>query len=489
MSLRVFNTATRAKEDFVPLREGEVGMYVCGVTVYDLCHIGHARSAIVFDVLIKYLRARGFHVTYVRNFTDVDDKIIDRAKQLGKEPKTLAEEYIQAFYDDMGKLGIQNADREPRATEHIQGMIDMIIRLIDKGFAYVEGTDVFYSVEKFSGYGELSGRRLEDMKAGSRIAVDEKKRHPMDFVLWKGAKPGEPQWPSPWGPGRPGWHMECSVMSGHFLGSSFDIHGGGEDLLFPHHENERAQSIAANGGQFARYWIHNGFVTVESEKMSKSLGNFLTIRDALQLYHPEVLRLFLLSKHYRSPLDFSKTAVLGLQAGLVRIYRTLQRLDQLIGPDKDKGTVPLPSSLSAPEKDSFLDQFVQTMDDDLNTANAVALLFEKVKEMNKTMDSPLDESSRARLSVERRHLTLAATVLGFLREVPEVFFEALAASTQATDSGEIEKLIEERNGARKDKDWAKADAIRRRLKDMGIVLEDGPKGTTWRYDLSASSKQ
>ena len=489
MSLRVFNTATRAKEDFVPLREGEVGMYVCGVTVYDLCHIGHARSAIVFDVLIKYLRARGFHVTYVRNFTDVDDKIIDRAKQLGKEPKTLAEEYIQAFYDDMGKLGIQNADREPRATEHIQGMIDMIIRLIDKGFAYVEGTDVFYSVEKFSGYGELSGRRLEDMKAGSRIAVDEKKRHPMDFVLWKGAKPGEPQWPSPWGPGRPGWHMECSVMSGHFLGSSFDIHGGGEDLLFPHHENERAQSIAANGGQFARYWIHNGFVTVESEKMSKSLGNFLTIRDALQMYHPEVLRLFLLSKHYRSPLDFSKTAVLGLQAGLVRIYRTLQRLDQLIGPDKDKGTVPLPSSLSAPEKDSFLDQFVQTMDDDLNTANAVALLFEKVKEMNKTMDSPLDESSRARLSMERRHLTLAATVLGFLREVPEVFFEALAASTQATDSGEIEKLIEERNGARKDKDWAKADAIRRRLKDMGIVLEDGPKGTTWRYDLSASSKQ
>ena len=489
MSLRVFNTATRAKEDFVPLREGEVGMYVCGVTVYDFCHIGHARSAIVFDVLIKYLRARGFHVTYVRNFTDVDDKIIDRAKQLGKEPKTLAEEYIQAFYDDMGKLGIQNADREPRATEHIQGMIDMIIRLIDKGFAYVEGTDVFYSVEKFSGYGELSGRRLEDMKAGSRIAVDEKKRHPMDFVLWKGAKPGEPQWPSPWGPGRPGWHMECSVMSGHFLGSSFDIHGGGEDLLFPHHENERAQSIAANGGQFARYWIHNGFVTVESEKMSKSLGNFLTIRDALQLYHPEVLRLFLLSKHYRSPLDFSKTAVLGLQAGLVRIYRTLQRLDQLIGPDKDKGAVPLPSSLSAPEKDSFLDQFVQTMDDDLNTANAVALLFEKVKEMNKTMDSPLDESSRARLSVERRHLTLAATVLGFLREVPEVFFEALAASTQATDSGEIEKLIEERNGARKDKDWAKADAIRRRLKDMGIVLEDGPKGTTWRYDLSASSKQ
>jgi cysteinyl-tRNA synthetase len=272
-------------------------------------------------------------------------------------------------------------------------------------------------------------------------------------------------------------------MSGHFLGSSFDIHGGGEDLLFPHHENERAQSIAANGGQFARYWIHNGFVTVESEKMSKSLGNFLTIRDALEMYHPEVLRLFLISKHYRSPLDFSKSAVLGLQAGLVRIYRTLQRLDQLIGPDKDKGEVPLPSSLSAPEKDSFLDQFVQTMDDDLNTANAIALLFEKVKEMNKIMDSPLDDSSKTRLSQDRRHLYLTSALLGFLHEEPEHFFEALAASAQTADSGEIEKLIEERTSARKNRDWAKADAIRQSLKDMGIVLEDGPKGTTWRYDV------
>lgn len=483
MPLRVYNTATRAKEDFIPLREGEVGMYVCGVTVYDLCHIGHARSAIVFDVLVRYLKARGFRVTYVRNFTDVDDKIIDRAKQLGKEPQALAEEYIQAFYDDMGKLGILNADHEPRATEHIQGMIEMIATLMDKGFAYVEGEDVFYSVEKFPGYGRLSGRRLEDMKAGSRIAVDEKKRHPMDFVLWKGAKAGEPQWSSPWGPGRPGWHMECSVMSCHFLGPSFDIHGGGEDLLFPHHENERAQSIAANSGQFARYWIHNGFVTVESEKMSKSLGNFLTIRDALQIYHPEVLRLFLLSKHYRSPLDFSKSAVLGLQSGLVRIYRTLQRLDQMIGPDKHKVARTLPSSLSAHEKDSFLDHLVRTMDDDLNTANAIALIFEKVKEMNKIMDAPLDDSDKARLDLDRRHLFAAASVFGFLQGDPESFFEALAASPQSADTGEIGKLIEERTAARKNKDWARADAIRRQLKEMGIVLEDGPKGTTWRYDV------
>ena len=299
--IRLYNTATRRKEDFLPLEKGEVKLYVCGVTVYDYCHIGHARSAIVFDVLVRYLRARGLHVTYVRNFTDIDDKIIDRARQLEQTTETLAQTYIDAFYEDMDRLGVLRADYEPKATEHIRPMIEMITTLIQKGIAYEQGGNVFYSVEAFKGYGELSGRRLEDMKAGSRIEVDQRKRHPMDFVLWKEAKEGEPQWPSPWGLGRPGWHMECSVMSNHFLGSTFDIHGGGKDLLFPHHENERAQSIAAKGGQFARYWVHNGFVTVESEKMSKSLGNFLTIRDALDQYHPEVLRLFLLSKHYRSP--------------------------------------------------------------------------------------------------------------------------------------------------------------------------------------------
>ena len=281
MTIKLYNTATRTKEEFRPLEPGKVGMYVCGVTVYDLCHVGHARSSIVFDVLVRYLRSRGFQVTYVRNFTDVDDKIIDRANALGKETSTLAQENIDAFNEDMERLGVLKADHEPRATEFIPAMIDMTRRLVKKGHAYVEGGDVFYSVESYKGYGGLSGRKLDEMKAGSRIAVDEKKRHPMDFVLWKAAKPGEPQWPSPWGPGRPGWHIECSVMSSHFLGETFDIHGGGMDLLFPHHENERAQSIAANGGGFARYWVHNGFVTIESEKMSKSLGNFLTIRDAL----------------------------------------------------------------------------------------------------------------------------------------------------------------------------------------------------------------
>ena len=486
MAIKFYNTATRKKEDFHPLNEGKVGIYVCGVTVYDLCHIGHARSAIVFDVLVRYLRARGLDVTYVRNFTDVDDKIIERARQLEKEPGDLAQEFIDAFYEDMGALGVLNADVEPRATEHIDHMIQMIEKLIDRGFAYVGGGDVFYSVEKFKEYGKLSGRKLEDMRAGSRIAVDERKKHPMDFVLWKEAKPDEPQWPSPWGPGRPGWHMECSVMSNHFLGATFDIHGGGEDLVFPHHENERAQSMAANDAPFARYWIHNGFVTVESEKMSKSLGNFLTIRDALKSYHPEVLRLFLLSQHYRSPLDFSKKAVLALQTGLVRIYRTLQRLEMLIGDYQGEQDVLGSGFLAAEQKDPFLKGFVQAMDDDLNTAGALAAMFEKVKDVNKLMDACGDKPNKGilrQLENDRHLLFSTAAVLGILDESPEDFLKELSSSAESIDADEVEKMIEERTRARADKDWAKADAIRDRLQEMGVVLEDGPHGTTWRYDI------
>ncbi len=485
MAIKFYNTASRKKEDFHPLKEGKVGIYVCGVTVYDLCHIGHARSAIVFDVLVRYLRARGFDVTYVRNFTDVDDKIIERARQLGKEPEDLAQEFIDAFYEDMGALGVLNADVEPRATEHIDHMIQMIETLIHKGFAYVGDGDVFYAVEKFKDYGKLSGRKLEDMRAGSRIAVDERKRHPMDFVLWKEAKPDEPQWPSPWGPGRPGWHMECSVMSNHYLGSTFDIHGGGEDLVFPHHENERAQSVAANDAPFARYWIHNGFVTVESEKMSKSLGNFLTIRDALKSYHPEVLRLFLLSQHYKSPLDFSKKAVLALQTGLVRIYRTFQRMEALLGEHKGEKDAPT-GFLAGKQKDPFLQEFVQVMDDDLNTAAAMGAMFEKVKAMNKLMDAygeKPDEGILKQLDKDRYHLFSAAAIIGMLEEDAEDFFKKLSSYVESIDADEVEKMIEERAKARVDKDWAKADAIRDRLQDMGIVLEDGPEGTTWRYDI------
>jgi len=483
MTLRLYNTATRKKEVFRPLKEGRVGLYACGVTVYDLCHVGHARSAIVFDVLVRYLRARGFEVTYVRNFTDVDDKIIDRARLMGKEPRDLAQENIDAFYEDMGRLGVLIPDEEPRATRFIPQMIDMIRVLVDKGYAYEEDGDVFYAVDKFEGYGKLSGRRLEDMKAGSRVAVDEKKRHPMDFALWKKAKPEEPQWPSPWGPGRPGWHIECSVMSGFYLGPTFDIHGGGEDLLFPHHENERAQSIAALGGEFARYWVHNGFVTVESEKMSKSLGNFLTIRDALTTYHPEVLRFFLLSKHYRSPLDFAKSAVLDLQSGLVRIYRTVQRVNDVLGRGDEKDSAPLEGSLSEKEEDSFLGRFIEAMDEDLNTPSAIALMFEKVTEMNKAMDGGVDEAGKKRLQEGLAHLYSAARVLGILEERPEDFFEKVAAPSDALDTANIERLIEERTKARAAKDWSRADAIREDLKRMGIVLEDGPAGTTWRHDV------
>ncbi len=485
MTIRLYNTASRAKEVFQPVKEGKAGIYVCGVTVYDLCHIGHARSVIVFDALVRYFRARGLEVSYVRNFTDVDDKIIDRARETGKKAGLLAQEYIEAFHEDMDRLGVLRADKEPRATEHIEDMIDMIKILMDKGFAYVRDSDVFFSVEKFKDYGKLSGRRLEDMKAGSRIAVDERKRHPMDFTLWKGAKPGEPQWESPWGPGRPGWHMECSVMSNYFLGSTFDIHGGGKDLLFPHHENERAQSMAAHDTEFARYWVHNGFVTVESEKMSKSLNNFITIRDALKDYPAEVLRLFLLSKHYRSPLDYSKKDVHNLQTGLIRIYRTLQRLEALFGEyEEQEETVDL-SSLSGDTEGEFLERFVNIMDDDLNTAGAVGLIFEKVKEINRLMDAyegKSDETVQVRLKKDRRDLLQAAGVLGILRESPEDFLRK-AGRHEGVDIDEIDGMIRERAKARSKKDWAAADSIRDRLKEMGIVLEDGPLGTTWRFDV------
>ncbi len=482
MTLRLYNTASKNKEDFKPLKENEAGIYVCGVTVYDLCHIGHARSAIVFDVLVRYMRARGFKVNYVRNFTDVDDKIIMRANELGKEPLALAQENIDAFYEDMDRLAILRPDKEPRATEHIDHMIDMIKILIEKGFAYAEGGDVYYSVERLPDYGSLSGRRIEDMKAGARIDVDERKRHPMDFALWKGAKPGEPWWESPWGHGRPGWHMECSVMSNYYLGPTFDIHGGGKDLLFPHHENERAQSVAANGAEFARYWVHNGFVTVESDKMSKSLGNFITIRDALKEYPAEVLRLFLLSKHYRSPLDFARKDVLNVQSGLIKIYRTLQRLESLIGRPESKCDYAMGCIFPGDDGGDFIKQFLAFMDDDMNTAAAVGLIFEKVKEMNRLMDDHAgkpDETQLKRLADDRSDLLKVAGVLGTLQAEPEEFLSSVSGDSYI-DSEEVERLIMERADARANKDWAKADMARKTLLEMGVIIEDTPQGTKWR---------
>jgi len=453
LSLIFYNTASRRKEEFRPLEEGKV----------------HARSAIVFDVLVRYLRAKGFNVTYVRNFTDVDDKIIKKANELGKDTTWVAEYYIKAFYEDMEQIGVLKADVEPRATEHIGGMIEMVQTLLAKGYAYVEGGDVYFSVEKFEDYGRLSGRKLEDMQAGSRIAVDERKRHPMDFALWKAAKPGEPQWDSPWGPGRPGWHIECSVMSNHY----------------PHHENERAQSIAANGGRFANFWIHNGFVTVESEKMSKSLGNFITIRDALAEYHPEVLRLFLLSKHYRSPVDFSEKAVGAIQSGLVRIYRTLERMEEAIGPGPTAESMVSHALLEGSNPSPFLARFEEVMDDDLNTAGAVGLMFEKVREINKLLDSfgTGTGEKQEMLRVEREDLLRAGAILGLLQRTPKRFFEELPQKMVDIDPSEIQRLIAQRAEARAKKDWATADKIRDQLKAKGVVLEDGPEGTTWRLDV------
>ena len=323
MAIRVYNTLTGKKEDFVPLHEGKVGMYVCGVTVYDLCHIGHARSAIIFDILYRYFRYRGYEVTFVRNFTDIDDKIINRANQEGVDYKTIAERYIREFGMDIRGLGLEKATIEPRATDHIPEMIELVSGLIEKGYAYPGGGDVFFSVERFKEYGKLSKRNLEEMQAGARVEIDEKKKNPLDFVLWKGSKPGEPFWESPWGKGRPGWHIECSVMSMKYLGETFDIHGGGRDLVFPHHENEIAQSEGATGKPFARYWIHNGFININKEKMSKSLGNILTIKEVVKEWHPEVLRLFFLSSHYRSPLDYSEESLKEAKSGLDRFYTTL----------------------------------------------------------------------------------------------------------------------------------------------------------------------
>ena len=484
MPLRLYNSASRKKEVFKPIKGGQVGIYVCGVTVYDVCHIGHARSAIVFDVLVRYLRARGFKVTYVRNFTDVDDKIIERSKQTGEDTATLAQRYIRLFYQDMHALGVLDADVEPRATEHIEDMIDMVSRLVDKGYAYVVDGDVYFSVETFDQYGQLSGRNLEDMVAGARIAVDEKKRNPLDFVLWKGAKPGEPTWGSPWGEGRPGWHMECSVMSCKYLGANFDIHGGGRDLIFPHHENERAQSMAANGVDFANWWVHNGFLTVESEKMSKSLGNFITIQDALASYHPQELRLFLLSTHYRSPLDFSRSGLREARSGIVRIYRTLQRLEEIIGPyclDSDEITAPC---LAAMETDDLKARFMRVMDDDLNTAAALGLLFDKVHGLNRLLDSStFNEGLRSHLQRERVAILECAKSLGLIWDQPSQLLREITKAPAELDAEQIENMIRERNRAREERDWAMADSIREELSQRGIILEDGPKGTNWRLRI------
>jgi len=478
MGLRLFNTMSGQKEEFQPLVSGKVGMYVCGVTVYDYCHIGHARANIVFDIIFRYLQFAGFAVTYVRNYTDVDDKIINRANERGIPSKQLAEEFIRAFDEDMLALGLAKPTHEPRATEYIDKIVEICQVLIEKGMAYAAGGDVYYRVDRFDGYLKLSKRNLEEMQAGARIAPGEQKENPMDFALWKGAKPGEPSWPSPWGAGRPGWHIECSAMSSSLLGDSFDIHGGGRDLIFPHHENEIAQSEGASGRPFARYWVHNGFVNVNQEKMSKSLGNFFTIRDILKTYDPEVVRFFILSAHYRSPIDFSDQNLAEAQAGLSRFYEALQAAEEAVAGD-----------LAAEESDlgSELDvRFREAMDDDFNTALAIAHLFEAVRNMNRLVATKKFRK-KADLVGQVRDLRTSiyrlGGVLGLFGSNPAAWLETLKLKgLRQLDikKEEIEALIAERQLARQNKDFSRSDEIRDELAARGIELLDSASGTHWK---------
>lgn len=480
MALRVYNTLTGRKEEFVPLKPGEVGMYVCGVTVYDLCHIGHARSMIVFDVIYRWLKASGYKVTYVRNFTDLDDKIIERAKREGVSFREIASRYIAEFYTDMDALGLERPQVEPKATEHLREMIEMVKVLLSKGFAYEVDGDVYFSVESFPGYGRLSGRNLEEMMAGARIEPDPRKRNPLDFALWKASKPGEPAWESPWGKGRPGWHLECSVMSQKYLGESFDIHGGGQDLIFPHHENEIAQSEAATGRPFVRYWLHNGFVNIRGEKMSKSLGNVLTIRQLTSSHHPEVLRLFLLGRHYRSPIDYSEEALKEASRGLERLYGLYHLAEESL-----EGDSPSLAERWNPVLERIKDfpsRFQEAMDDDFNTPQALSLLFELAREINRLKGKEPRVPREVAEGVKEAILKVSE-VLGLLSEEPREFFEASKRRRLQgvpLSEEEIERLIASRTEARRRKDWEKADQIRDYLASFGIILEDTPQGTIWR---------
>ncbi len=462
--LQIYNNLTRQKETFKPLVEGKVSMYVCGVTTYDLCHIGHARTYSSFDVINRYLRFRGYDVTYVRNITDIDDNIIKRANENDEAFDSLTERFIGEMYADFDAIGLQRPDIEPTATGTMDGIIQMIEILIEKGFAYVaEDGDVNYYVPSFDEYGKLSKQDLEQLNAGERIDVNSAKKDPADFALWKAAKPNEPTWDSPWGKGRPGWHIECSAMSKECLGDTFDIHGGGSDLQFPHHENEIAQSEAANGCQFARTWIHTGMVQVDKEKMSKSLGNFFTIRDVLTQYRAESVRYFLMNGHYRSQLSYSQANLEAADASLERLYTALR------GVDFSKATDNKLELLDKAEA-----KFIQSMDDDFNVPEVLPVLFDLAKEVNRLKATDMVQA--ATIAVKLKDL---ASVLSLLQQDPEEFLKSGAVESDVSDA-EIDDLIQQRLQARADKDWAKADEIRDRLSELNIELEDGAGGTSWR---------
>jgi cysteinyl-tRNA synthetase len=484
--MRIHNTMTGRKEDFVPVTPGQVQMYVCGITVYDHCHIGHARSAIIFDVMRRYLKYKGLKVTFIKNFTDIDDKIINRAKQEGISWDAVAEKYIGEYYRDMDSLGVARADIEPKATEHIAEIVDIVKGLIDKGYAYEVQGDVYFEIGKFADYGKLSKRDIDYMLAGARVDVNEKKRNPMDFALWKASKENEPAWESPWGPGRPGWHIECSAMSRKHLGDTFDIHGGGADLIFPHHENEIAQSEAYTGKPFVRYWVHNGFITVDKEKMSKSLGNFFTIKEILNKFDAEVIRFFLLSTHYRSPIEFSDEQLRESEVSIDRYYTTAGRISEFLDQDHSKDKATADEKALSDLLGKFRDKFGEAMDDDFNTALAIGGIFELIRVVNKYLDGKPSGGKAVELASNTRDLLReAGGVLNIFRRTPEEWSRALM-SLKCPDLTEefIEARIKERKTAREKKDWAASDAIRKELEERGIILEDKREGTGWKVKIS-----
>ncbi|MCW8918666.1 MAG: cysteine--tRNA ligase [Gammaproteobacteria bacterium] len=460
--LKVHNNLGKRLEPFVPIDPQRVRMYVCGMTVYDYCHIGHARVLVVFDVIQRYLRRiyGSPAVTYIRNITDIDDKIIQRANDNGEDFNDLTARFIAAMHEDAAQLGVEPPDEEPRATLHMAEILAMIERLIANGYAYAASNgDVYYDVSRFEGYGKLSGKNPDDLRAGERVAVDEAKDDPLDFVLWKAVKPGEPCWASPWGNGRPGWHIECSAMSTNALGNHFDIHGGGLDLQFPHHENEIAQSEGACGCQFVNYWLHNGFVRVDNEKMSKSLGNFFTIREVLKRYDPEVIRYFILSSHYRSPLNYSDQHLDSARAALTTLYTALRDVE--------------PGAAGEGEQS---ERFFRAMDDDFNTAEALAVLFELARELNRLKAAGGDTAA---VAAELRAL---AGMLGLLQREPEAFLKGTVAGSEGPDDAAIDAMVAARVVAKQEKSWAEADRIRDALKALGVALEDGAGGTRWRRE-------
>jgi cysteinyl-tRNA synthetase len=467
--LNIYNTLSRKKELFQPIEAPLVSMYVCGMTVYDYCHLGHARVFLVFDMIARWLKISGYELNYIQNITDIDDKIIARAAEQGEDITTFTQKYIDAMHEDWQALNIEKPNHQPRATEHIPGMIGLIQTLIDKGRAYhAKNGDVYFSVRSFSTYGKLSGKHLDDLQAGERVEIDIFKEDPLDFVLWKHAKEGEPSWPSPWGDGRPGWHIECSAMSKYHFGQHFDIHGGGADLQFPHHENEIAQSEGAHDHTFVNYWIHNGFVRINGEKMSKSLGNFFTIRDILQKFDAESMRFFILRTHYRSPINYSDEHLKDAYLSLSRLYRALEPFhDQLAYTPLDINWEELHAKT-----------FKIAMDDDFNTSEAVAVLFELANQVNKTQDISL-----------AHQLKNLAGILGLLHQKPRQFLQNSGYQTTSTiDSKVIEDLINERSQAKKQKDFPKADSIRHKLMTMGIILEDKAEETVWRIDPSQQNQ-